>query len=125
MKPCRILLANRPRLLREMLGRAMAGIPGLIVVGEITDLTRLPSAVKQTAADWVVVSLARGSDMPRLVQRLLADSPHVGVLALAPDGGQARVSYPGRCEEGLVACSLDEVAAALREQPEMTVDERR
>jgi hypothetical protein len=97
-----------------MLGRAIVRYDDLKVVAEITDLTRLPSAVQQTDPDWVVVSLARELKISSVVRSLLAAYPHVGILAVTEDGSQARATSPRYPEKVLDRLSLDDLIAILR-----------
>jgi len=118
MQRSRIVLANRPRIMRELLGRAIRRRPELCVVAEVTDLTRLPSAVEQTEADWVIVTLPPGGRIPTVVTSLLAGHQSVRVLAVTADGGQARVRSPLGGERALEHASLARVLATIHPGPQ-------
>jgi hypothetical protein len=113
----RVILANRPRLVRELLAKAIRKRAGLRLVAEVTDLTRLPSAVEQTEADWIVVSLPPGGEIPTMITLLLADHPSVCVLAVAANCGQARVRCRPAREHALEGLSLTTILDVLQEWP--------
>jgi protease I len=97
-QPSRIILAIRTRLLREMLGRAVARSPFLEVVGTVGHDTDLLTAVKQNRVDWVFVSLQPDGTLPQEAQRLLVTQPSVSVIAVAPDGSQLILAWTEPCD---------------------------
>ncbi len=113
MEPRRIILADVPRFLREMLKRAFEQAPGLWVVGEVADLTRLSSAIERTGAQWVVVSLPPDGKMPAMVEPLLAAHSSVRVLGVANGGSQVKMHWVEPHEQTLDDLSLDELIAVL------------
>jgi hypothetical protein len=115
MQTSRVILANEPRLLRGMLRRAVCGAPGLEVVGEVTDLARLPPLVNQSKAQWVVVSLWPDGLVPRAVQSLLVENSSLCILGIAADGSQARIKCAESPEKVLHNLSLGKLIAILSE----------
>lgn len=85
MKRVRVLVANRPRLMREMLMATISDQPDIEIVGEVVDEGDLHEAVEQTLPDVLIVAL----DEPErpLVQYgfLLGLYPRMRILALAPE----------------------------------------
>src|SRR5271169_4037442 len=55
MNPIRVLVANRPRLIRELLLATISDQPDIEVVGEIQQETELESAVEATRPDFLIV----------------------------------------------------------------------
>lgn len=84
--PHLIVLANEPRMLREMLQRALDSTPGFIVVDQNADLHQLSDLLQQVQLDWLVVTLGADGDVAREVFTWLKRSPTLSVLALAADG---------------------------------------
>ncbi|MGH2523082.1 MAG: hypothetical protein ACRDH2_11315 [Anaerolineales bacterium] len=113
-KTRRIILANEPRLLREMFKRVIRTIPDLEVVGEASSLEALEPLIEQTQAQWVVVSLIASGQMPESVERLLSQHPTLRILAVAEDGSQAMVKWLESREERLSGFSLNDLIAALQ-----------
>src|SRR5436305_2091466 len=89
----RVLLANEPRLFREMLQRVMQNTPGIEVVGEVTELSALREALAETGANWVIVSLSPAGRLPDVVEPLLVEFPSLCVLGVADDGSHAEVRW--------------------------------
>ena len=113
MQASRVILANEPRLLRGMLRRVIARIPGLEVVGEVTDPAMLPSLINETEAQWVLTSAWPEGRPPSAVQFLLAERSSVCVLGLAADGSQARIVCAGASEETREGLSLEDLLTIL------------
>jgi hypothetical protein len=116
MQTSRVILANEPRLLRGMLRRAIAGVPGLEVVGEVTDPAELSSLIGQSEAQWVIVSIWSEGTVPSALKSVLARRSALCILGLAADGSQAKVVCPGSNEDTRTRLSLDELIAILRKR---------
>lgn len=110
----RIILTNGARLLLEMLKRAIDKASGLQVVGEITDLARLPSVIEQTGAQWVIMAFPPEGEMPEMAESLLTAYPSVRIMAVATDGSQVTMKWLESHERTLDGLSLDELIAVLR-----------
>lgn len=110
----KIILANQPRLLRGMLKRALQRVPGLCVVEEIVDIANIPGAIERKSANWVIVSFPVNGEIPDAIHALLTAHPHIGVLAIATDGSQAKIMWKEpQIKE--VNPSLNELIAILRQ----------
>ena len=117
MEPQRILLANVPRFLDEMLKRALANVPGLQIVGEVADWATLPSAIKQTGAQWVIASLPSGHPMSQVANELLTAHPAIRLLNVATDGGPITMQWIEPHEQAIDEFSLNELTALLISPP--------
>lgn len=117
MEPQRILLANVPRFLDEMLKRALANVPGLQIVGEVADWATLSSAIKQTGAQWIIVSLPSGYPMSQAASELLAAHPTIRLLNVATDGGHITIRWVEPREQAIDEFSLNELTALLTSPP--------
>jgi DNA-binding NarL/FixJ family response regulator len=129
MKSTRVILANEPRLLREMLRRALARAPGLEIVDEVADPVRLLPSVENSKARWVVVSLWPAERLPVALDTLLVENPMTCLLGMAPDGSRARIKCAGQAELNLPGLSLDQLIAVLcssgtQHPPEFDVSSR-
>jgi hypothetical protein len=96
-----------------MLGRALAQVPGLQVVEEIADPAELLAKLKETEAEWVIVSLWPKGSLPPNLEVLLTEYPLICLLGVAADGSQARVKCLGQPEQALSGLTLDELVAIL------------
>jgi DNA-binding NarL/FixJ family response regulator len=87
-KAIRVLVANRPRLMRELILETLADQPGIEVVGEVTDEVEIPDRVHQTLPDFLVIALDEPGRRPDICETILRAHPEVRILAVAP--GQNR-----------------------------------
>jgi hypothetical protein len=113
-----IILANEPRLLRGLLRRAIAKVPGLDVVDEVEQVSRLPGAVKQCEAEWLVVPLWSDDKIPHNLASLLEEHGSLSLLGMAGDGSEVQILRPELPEKRLYDLSLAELVAVFRGQRE-------
>ena len=117
MEMQRIILAKVPRFLVETLRRALANVPGLQIVGEVADWALLPSAIQQTGAHWVIVSLPSSAETSHVVEGLLAAHPAIRVLNVATDGGHITLQWIEPRAQTIDDFSMSELVALLTGQP--------
>lgn len=90
-EPIRIFLANQPRMIRQMLRRAIQHVPNLNVVGEATRLQSVLSVPRIMSIDWLVVSLNENGNIPSPFLKLSEKYPSIRVLGLSLDGNELTV----------------------------------
>jgi chemotaxis response regulator CheB len=83
-KAIRVLVANRPRLMRETILSTFADQPDIEIVGEVADDSEIVESVKKTLPNFVVIALDRPGERPRICDDLLREHPDVRVIAVAP-----------------------------------------
>jgi chemotaxis response regulator CheB len=81
----RVLVANRPRLLRELVLSTLADQAGIRVVGEAGDDLDVPSLVAETKPDFLLIALDESQRRPALCDVLLRDFPGLRIIAVAPN----------------------------------------
>jgi chemotaxis response regulator CheB len=81
----RVLVANRPRLLRELVLSTLAEQAGIRVVGEAGDEQDVPSLVAETKPDFLLIALDESQRRPPLCDVLLRDFPALRIIAVAPN----------------------------------------
>jgi chemotaxis response regulator CheB len=84
-KPIRVLVANHPRLMREIILTTFADQPDIEIVGEVQEEADISASVKRTLPNFVVIALDQPGRRPSICDELLRDHPHVRVIAVAPD----------------------------------------
>jgi len=87
----RIILANQPRLFREMLGHVFSATPGLQVVATLDDAMELSGVIGQAQANWVVVTLGGDNWEPIQALNKSMDGTVPSLLAISADGKQVEV----------------------------------
>ncbi len=84
-KAIRVLVANRPRLMRELILTTFADQPDIEIVGEVGDESEISESVKKTLPDFVVIALDHPDRRPAICDELLREHPEVRVIAVAPE----------------------------------------
>ena len=81
----RVVVANRPRLLRELVLSTLAGQAGIEVVGEAENEQDVPSLVAATKPDFLLIALEESRRRPALCDLLLREYPALRIIAVAPN----------------------------------------
>jgi AmiR/NasT family two-component response regulator len=89
VKRVRVLIANRPRLMRELLMATIADQPDIEIVGEIHDEADLAEVVEQVRPDVLIVAMDEPEKRLGQCGFLLGRYPHMKILALAPEQNRA------------------------------------
>ena len=84
-KAIRVLVANRPRLMRETILATFADQPDIEIVGEVADESEIIESVNRTLPNFVVIALDQPGRRPRVCDDLLREHPEVRVIAVAPE----------------------------------------
>jgi DNA-binding NarL/FixJ family response regulator len=84
-KVIRILVANRPRLMRELLLATLADRPNIEIVGEVSTEAEIPASVKRTAPDLLLISLDDLGKRPRICDTVLRSHPDIRIIAVASE----------------------------------------
>jgi len=83
VKPVRVLVANRPKLMRELIVSTLGDEPGIEIVGEVTEEADIAEMVRQVSPDLLVIELDEPSKRPQLCDVLLRDHPELRIIAVA------------------------------------------
>jgi chemotaxis response regulator CheB len=83
-KTIRVLVANRPRLMRETILATFADQADVEIVGEVSDDSEIIESVNRTRPNFVVIALDQPGSRPRVCDDLLREHPEVRVIAVAP-----------------------------------------
>jgi len=84
-KVIRVLVANRPRLMRELILTTFADQPDIEIVGEVGDESEISESIKRTLPNFVVIALDHPGRRPAICDELLREHPEVRVIAVAPE----------------------------------------
>ena len=101
-----LVIANRPRLLREMLGKILGRCRQINIIGETDSTRRLPLIVELFSPDWIVLTLDENGAFPDVVEALIEKEPMLGILAITENGRRVRVRYRGITCEGFALKEL-------------------
>jgi chemotaxis response regulator CheB len=81
----RVLVANRPRLLRELVLSTLSEQAGINIVGEVENEKDVPSLVEATKPDFLLIALDESHRRPPLCDQLLRKFPGLRIIAVAPN----------------------------------------
>jgi chemotaxis response regulator CheB len=84
-QPIRVLVANRPRLMREMVLETISEQPDIEIVAEIHNEEEIVEAVGGLHPDFLIIALDGSDQRPPLCDALLRRYPEMKILALAPE----------------------------------------
>ena len=79
----RVLVANRPRLLRELVLSTLSEQEGISIVGEAENELDVPSLVAETKPDFLLIALDESKRRPPLCDQLLKKFPGLRIIAVA------------------------------------------
>lgn len=85
MKNIRVLVANRPRLIRELVLATVGDQPDIEIVGEIQDEMDIEDAITTTRPDFLIVALEKSNRLSVICDLVLQNHPQLKVIAIAPD----------------------------------------
>ena len=81
----RVVVANRPRLIRELVLATIADQPDIEVVGEVQNEADILETVEEQRPDFLIVALDSAGKRPAVCDMLLSKFPDMKILALAPE----------------------------------------
>jgi DNA-binding NarL/FixJ family response regulator len=79
----RVLVANHPKLMRELILSTLADEPGIEIVGEVSEDNEILERVNQTSPDLLVIALDEPAKRPKICDAVLRDHPHLRIIAVA------------------------------------------
>lgn len=85
MKPIRVLVANRPRLMRELMVATISEQPDIEIVGEVEEESQLAAEVEKTRPDFLIVALEEFNEIPKVCHSILQSYPQTKVIAVSSD----------------------------------------
>ena len=115
MEKIRILVANQPRLMREIVRHALSRHPDMEVVGEIESEIEILPALAQTRPHCLIIAQDEFGVRPAICDEVFDKYPRMKILAVAP-GRDDSVFYWASMEIHLsrIETSEEGVLNALR-----------
>jgi DNA-binding NarL/FixJ family response regulator len=81
----RVLVANRPRLMRELVLAVISDQPDIEVIGELQNENDLAEAIEEARPDILILALDDADQRVAQCGFLLGRYPQMKILALAPE----------------------------------------
>ncbi len=111
----RVLIANRPRLMRDLILATISSQPDIEIVGQVHDDTEIAGAVEQTRPDFLIVTLDEADRLPHPCRNILEHHPHLKVIAIAPNRDSTMCYWTSlNIESNRIESSEESVLSALR-----------
>jgi chemotaxis response regulator CheB len=85
VKRVRVLVANRPRLMRELVLAVIADQPDIEVIGEVEDENQLTEMIEDAEPDILILTLDDADKRIAQCGFLLGRHPQMKIIALAPE----------------------------------------
>lgn len=115
-KQVRVLLANGPRLMRELVRAVLAEQSDIDVIGEIEDNSELPAAIEHARPDVLILGL--DDSVTAHCGFLIGQYPRMKILALAPEQNRGTLYWAMlEFRTNTVESSEAGLLSALREHP--------
>jgi hypothetical protein len=83
-KPMRVLVANRPRLMRELILTTFSDQPDIEIVDEVPDEADIPAGVEKTHPDFLIITQDTLGKPPSVCDILLRRYPNIRIIAIVP-----------------------------------------
>lgn len=81
----RVLVANHPRLMRELMLTTFGDQPDIEIVGEVSDEADIPDTVDRTRPDFLVISQERVGARPGICDVVLHRHPELKIIAISTE----------------------------------------
>ncbi len=85
----RVLVANQPRLMRELVLEIIADQPDIEIVGTVQEQAEVADMVDKTRPDYLIIALEQNQDHQAYCGFLLGRYPQMRILAVAAQGGDS------------------------------------
>jgi chemotaxis response regulator CheB len=85
VQPIRVVVANQPRLMRELVLETIIEHSDIEIVAEIQNAEEIAQVVDGTHPDFLIIALDESGDRPAICDVLLRRFPGLKILALAPE----------------------------------------
>ena len=85
MRKIRVLVANRPRLMRDLVLATVSDQPDIEVLAVLEDDSKIAQVVAESQPDVVIVALGKPGERPAICDYLLTHHPAVRIIAVAPE----------------------------------------
>jgi chemotaxis response regulator CheB len=114
-KNIRVLVANRPRLMRDLVLATITDQPDIEVLGEVENESDIRSAIQRTQPDCLIIALDRPNERPLLCDALLREYPEMKILAVSASEDSSMFFWASlNIHEHQVEASEQGVLTALR-----------
>jgi chemotaxis response regulator CheB len=83
----RVLVANRPRMMRELIMAMISDQPDIEIVGEVPEESEIEMVIQRTRPDFLIITLDKldkSDAVPTICQSTLRSHPEMRLIAISP-----------------------------------------
>jgi DNA-binding NarL/FixJ family response regulator len=84
-RPIRVLVAIRPRLMRELVLNTLKEQSDIEIAGEVAEESGISAAVESTLPDFLIIHLDRPGNRPEICDSILSLHPEIRIIAVSAD----------------------------------------
>lgn len=84
----RVLVANRPKLMREVIIETFVDQPDITIVGEVSEEAEIAGRVDETRPDFLFIALDDPDERPAVCDAILRSHPEISIIAIAEHANQ-------------------------------------
>jgi len=116
----RVLVANRPRLMRDLVLATIGDQPDIEIVGETEDEAEITELVERTRPDYLIIAQENRESRPGLSGFLLGRYPQMKILALEAERNNGTFYWAFVDIRSMrVESSEQGILSVLRNKPEL------
>lgn len=116
--PIRILVANQPKLMRELILETLAEQPGVEIVGEVPEESNILNRVEETRPNFLFITLDDPETRPALCDSVLRSHPEISIIAVGPHHDQGiRYWASFDIHSSAVEASLEAILTVMKDAP--------
>ena len=117
MSAQRVILIDESRLLGEMLRTVIHKNDQLVMVQKVDSFEELSFAIDEFGADWIVVALPLGNNVPAWVDSFIQDHPLIRFMIIFAESGKIKMKWLETHEEEVEDASLTDLLHILESNP--------
>ena len=115
MKEQTIILLNGTTIARELFKKVIAKTPGLRIIADVEDTLRFPEVANQIDADWTLMILSPGEQVPEAVNQVIEQDSTLHLMTIVADGSRVQMKWMEPHEITLNEKNLKEILQILIE----------
>ena len=118
-KLIRVLVANQPKIMREVILATFAEQPDIEIVGEVSNETEIQDCVNQTLPDLLVIALGDSGKRPLICDTVLHAHPKLRIIAVASEQNRSICYWASlQIQSNNIEPSEEGILSAAREKAE-------
>jgi DNA-binding NarL/FixJ family response regulator len=119
----RVLVANRPKLMREVIIETFVDQPDIMIVGEVAEETEILNSVEETHPDILFIALDEQMQRPAVCDAILRSHPEISIFAVAEHANQTMRYWASLdIHVSVMEASGEAILSAIRSRPAMRGD---